>query len=416
MKVEWKANKKLKPQIILDRLKACSSIDAEGKVSFNGFEIHELDSVLFTMIDFHKTFSYHTAKRFYNRALNSWVKSGSKLADDFLKALKIEVLSYNKQVPKEYVLVTSISIATGFPLRRIVLGDTTLECYPGGLPKKYKNREAYNARWNFESPSLPDSYCPVVVRFKSKNPMDGVEHALHELDFIRGVFCLDINPAFEIAISMRAIRRAPINKLTLGGMHTLHNKDGSLSDSNIFWYDSNYTERRSLNLTAGKKTQSINFFRFVTDKLKHHKDAHIIKDAIVRFVRAFDETDKNSSVQRGWAALESVMAPGENNTDLVVARCSYLYGEREYHRQILEHVKDYRNRNVHMGQSIDDPSPHCFQIQKFFRQAVIFHLAEVGNFSGLQDANKFLDSSASIEELIRQRDLIDKAILFISPE
>jgi len=415
MKVAWKANKKLKPQIILDRLKACSSIDADGKVSFSGFDIYELDSVLFTMIDFHKTFSYHSAKRIYDRALNSWVKSGSELADDFLKALKSEVLFYNKQLPKEYVLVTSISIVTGFPLRRIVLDETVLECYPGGLPKKYQTREVYAARWKFESPSLPSNYCPVVVRFKSKNPMDGVEHALYELDFIRGVFSLDINPAYEIAFSMRSSKRAPINKVTLGGMHTLHNKDGKPSDGNIFWYDPNYSERKSLNLTDAKKTQSINFFEFVTKRLKRHKDAHVIKDAIVRYVRAFDETDKNSTVQRAWAALESLMALGENNTDLVVARCSYLYAEREYHRQILEHVKDYRNRNVHLGQSIDDPSPHCFQIQKFFRQSIIFHLTEVDNFTGLQDANKFLDSPASIEELKRQRNLIDRAISFISP-
>jgi len=415
MKVAWKANKKLKPQIILDRLKACSSVSSDGKVSFSGFDMYELDSVLFTMIDFHKTFSYHSAKRMYDRALNLWIKSGSELADDFLKELKGEVLLYNKKLPREYALVTSISMTAGFPLRSIAFDETVVECYPSGLPKKYRTREVYDSRWTFESPPLPSSYCPVVVRFKSKNPMDGVEHALYQLDFIRGVFSLDVNALYEIAISMQGPKRTPINKVTLGGMHTLHNKDGKISDGNIFWYDPNYRERKALTLTASKLKQSVDFFDFVIGGLERHKDSHVIKDAVVRYVRAFDETDKNSTVQRAWSALESLMALGENNTDLVVARCSYLYADREYHRQILEHVKDYRNRNVHLGQSIDDPSPHCFQIQKFFRQSIIFHLAEVDNFSGLHEANKFLDSSASIEELKRQRNLIDKAILFISP-
>ena len=415
MKVSWKTNKKLKPQVILDRLRKCSSVGQDGRVSFNGFDKFELDSVLFTMIEFHKTFSYHTAQQIYSRGLSAWVASEGTTADKFLESLKAEVLVYNKQVPEDFVLVTSISAVAGFPLRKIKLEGGVIESCPRGLPKKYETRTYHDKRWKSSSPHLPDSYCPVLVRFKSKNPMDGVEHALYELDFVRGIFSLDVNSAFSISLAMQTFKRAPINKLTLGGMHSLHQKSGKLQDKNIFWYDPNYSERKSLELTGEKNAQAVRFFEFVIGALSRHKDAHIIKDAIVRYVRAFDEVDKNSTVQRAWAALESMMAPGENNTDLIVGRCSFLYAEREYYRQVLEHVKEYRNRNVHLGHAIEDPSPHCYQIQKFFRQALIFHLREVDNFKGLQESNKFLDSSDSIVELGRQRDLIDKVISFITP-
>lgn len=415
MKVSWKSNKKLKPQVILDRLRKCSLIGQDGHVSYTGFDKFELDSVLFTMIEFHKTFSYHTAQEIYSRGLSAWVASAGTTADSFLDFLRAEVLKYNKQVPEEYVLVTSISAGAGFPLRKIKLEGGIIESCPGGLPKKYETRTFHDQRWKFSSPPMPDSYCPVLVRFKSKNPMDGVEHALYELDFVRGIFSLDVNSAFSISLGMQASNRAPINKLTLGGMHSLHQKNGKLQDKDIFWYDPNYSERNSLELNDVKKAKAVRFFEFVIGALRRHKDAHIIKDAIVRYVRAYDEVDKNSTVQRAWAALESMMAPGENNTDLIVGRCSFLFAEREYYRQVLEHVKEYRNRNVHLGHAIEDPSPHCYQIQKFFRQALIFHLREVDNFKGLQESNRFLDSSDSLVELERQRDLIDKAISFITP-
>lgn len=119
---------------------------------------------------------------------------------------------------------------------------------------------------------------------------------------------------------------------------------------------------------------------------------------------------------KAWATLESILAPEENNADKIVSRCSFLFADREYYRQILEHLKEYRNRNVHQAHSIDDPSPHCYQLQMFFRLSLIFHLMEAKNFGSLEEANKFLDFSDSVPELIRRKELLEKAIQFLSAE
>lgn len=386
-----------------------------GQVSFGGFEKFELDSILFTMIEFHREFSYHTAQQIYSRGLCRWVLAGGITAEEFISELRKEVLSYNKKVPFSYVLVTSVSSVEGFPIRVIRSGEATVECFPKGLPKKYESRECHKDRWKFSSPPMPENYCPVVVRFKSKNYMDGVENALYELDFVRGVFALDLNAGFQISLSSSTGNLKPINKLTLGGMHTLHKVNGAVFDKNIYWFDPGYEEQKVLSIDAERRKRAKKFFSFVTQALNRHKDGYVIKDSIVRYVRAFDLADKNSTIQRAWAALESIMAPGENNTDKIVARCSFMYADREYRRQILEHIKEYRNRNVHTGHTIDDVSPHCYQIQKFFRSAVLFHLSEVDTFGCLADANRFLELSDSIDELVKQRAMIDKAISFRTP-
>ena len=201
----------------------------------------------------------------------------------------------------------------------------------------------------------------------------------------------------------------------LGGMHTLHHNSGKLVSEDVFWYELDYKERASLSASDVKRKKAARFFNHVYKRIELHKDRHIIKDAIIRYVRAFDGSDKNFALQKTWSALESLMAPSENNTDLVVRRCSFMFRDRDYHHQVLEHLKDYRNRSVHTGRSIENPNDYCYQVQKYFRQAIIFHAANSTDFSSLREANEFLDLPDSIKDLERKKMLIEKAIKFLTP-
>lgn len=189
MKVSWKRkNSRLKPQVILNRLKKCAILDEEGGLSWHGFQKFELDSVLFTMLDFDKNVSYHTAKRTMGSALDSWARAKGESTDQFMAHLQGEIVKYKRLPLREFVLVTSVSLQGGFPYQKIDLDFCVIESYPNGLPDAFTSREVHNERWKKTSPPLPDSYCPVLIRFSAKNAMDGVEKALYELDFVRGGF------------------------------------------------------------------------------------------------------------------------------------------------------------------------------------------------------------------------------------
>lgn len=416
LKVSWRSNKKLKPIVILERLKSSSIIGSDGKVSYNGFEKFELDSVLFSMIDFHKDYSHYTSRAFYSLALDFWIISGFTTAEQFMKCMNNQVVAYGKKPEQEYIAVTSISLVGGFPIERIKLSDSTIQCFPRGLPKKYRTRMAFDSRWKEAGNPMPEHYCPVVVRFKSKSVMDGMEFALAELDYVRGVFSLVLNSSYKATLGGGNGSRLPINYVMLGGMHTLHNQEGKIASGSVYWFESEYTEVDSLSISKSKREQAIDFFNYIHSRISLHKDGHVLKEAIIRFVRAFDGKDKNFALQKTWAALETLMAPGENNTDLVVRRCSFMFGDRAYQHQVLEHLKDYRNRSVHTGRSIENPNDYCYQVQQFFRQAVIFHASNSEFFSSLRESNEFLDLPDSIQELERKKLLIEKAIIFFTPK
>lgn len=406
MKVKWKKNDRLKPQVLMDKLKGIATVNVDGQVSYSAFEKQEIDSVILTMLEFDEEFSSSTIQKTYLEAQAECVKNQSFSKDCFLSALNSAVVRHIARPEKSYVMVTSISIDGGFPIKRFDTSKSTIRCYPKGLPKKYSGRLSH--AWDHDSEALPSHYCPVTVTVKSKDKMDAFRLALYELDFFRGIHSLLINPHAEM--NFGRVSQSSLNRVMLGGLHSLHDLDGKIVDESLYWYERPY---EVLKFRPLKKREAIaKASRSLVKKLSLHSEGYKIKAAIVRYVRAYDETDRNIVIQKLWATLESLVSPSENNTALIVRRCSFMFDEREYHAQILEHLKEYRNRYVHTGYEVDNLDYHCYQLQMFFRQAVLFYLGNYKIFSTLSKANAFLDLPSGFDELMHLKRSVIKALKY----
>ena len=111
--------------------------------------------------------------------------------------------------------------------------------------------------------------------------------------------------------------------------------------------------------------------------------------------------------------MEALTIPSETNYDLVIRRASFLIRERDYHQQVLEHLRDCRNRNVHEGDQSEKAKSHCYQLQFYFYHLILFHLSSAGDFASIEVANNFLDLPLNIDTLKNKKRLIEKAIKFI---
>ncbi|AHL36912.1 hypothetical protein CD58_18370 [Pseudomonas brassicacearum] len=406
MKVKWKENKNLKPQLLMDRLAAITSILPDGRVSFSAFEKLQLDAVLLTMLDFHKEFSSSTMKKLYNSGVEHCARKNEFTKSSFMTGINEAVVKHCARPEETFTLVTSISTPDGFAKKIIILRNSSIRSWPAGLPKKYLTREQLD--WRHGDAPMPEEYCPVTVTVKSKDSMDAAHAAIYDLDYVRGVHALFVNPPSELNFGFGS--HSPINKIMLGGMHTLHDSKGRLAKKDVYWYEQNYRIRPSVRLS--NTSLLIKNFNYVEGQINIHADTLAIKDAIVRYVRAYDESDRNVTIQKTWAALESIVCPHENNAGAIVRRCSFMFADRPYYEQVLEHLREYRNRNVHSGYEIEDLDYHCYQLQQFFRQAVLFYLNNASFFSDLQEANKFLDMPSTLPELQKLKRHLEKAMKF----
>jgi len=119
-----------------------------------------------------------------------------------------------------------------------------------------------------------------------------------------------------------------------------------------------------------------NFHQFFKrlDECKYKK---VLNDALLRYVRALDEKDHNSAFIRLWGALESIAAPSESNYESITRRCAFLFKEAEYHKQVLEHLREYRNKSIHAGDQSERAKTFCFQLQYYFRELILFQIGNI---------------------------------------
>ncbi|WP_278441055.1 hypothetical protein [Pseudomonas oryzihabitans] len=413
MAAKWKTkNKKLNPAFILNRYEKVITVLPDGKISY-GLEKFELDTLLFTMIDFGGLYRTHNAQDFMSSALEACAIEKDFSKDFFIKSLNVEVRKHLSVPEIEYVLSSSVSISKSLPIQNIEINGARVVSCGGDFPEEFRTREVFYPHWDFKDPPFSEDHCAVLVFVRNKHWADAFEQALDALDLVRGIFCLHFNPDSQISFSGRMGAQAE-NKLALGGMHCLHNADGSLAVVNNYWFERGYVKTKAFATSDKNMEAAVEKFKYISGCLAKHKDGVLLRQSILRYVRALDNSDKNSTVLQLWTTLENLAGRNDAGADGIVERCSFIMGDREYHRQALEHLRQYRNENMHAGVSLERPDWHCLQLQRYFRYLIYFYLSDMENFPQIDDANRFLDLSDKKEKLLKEIDIRNKALDFLN--
>ncbi len=409
--IKWKNKKNLKPDIILDKLKSAATIRDDGGVSYSSFEYMELTPAIYSMIDFGQQIDWVLKKKIVSAALNKYLKENKLDKDNFIKILNDEFKEINKTIEEEYVLLTSMSLMQPLPLKKIELFGCNIRLFDGPYPKKYNSRQIHQEKWQFDFPHTPSGYSKVIVNCKAKFPHEAVMKSINALDLLRSFFCLFENFGMQFTFG---VDTNPINKIRLGGMHTLHKKSGKAA-VDYFWYETNFKLGKP-HSTPKKKLEHIKKnYKWALGQFSKSKYHPKLLDALLRYVRALDESAANIAALKLWGAIESIATPDNaSNYDALTRRCSFFYQDRKYHKQMLEYLREYRNANVHAGEEYDEAKTCCYQMQFYFFELILFHLRNVEIFDNLQEANMFLDLPTNKKELEIRKKHIEKAIEFIS--
>ena len=407
MPITWKKSKNLKPAVILDSIAAIRSVNPGGAPSFSGFGLEDDLPALQSMLDFPVVANEVQRSTLVWKALASI--SGELTPKTFLAAINDTLSQQIATREAQFHILTALSIAPqGLPAQTRIDGST-LKLLNKPYPRKYAARVSAVAARRLPVESTPDDYCRVIVTVTAKSYFGAMTKALRTLDIQRAIWCLMCNSQMEII----GQEWNPINVIRLGSIHTVHNPDGSLA-SQEFWFEPNF--KRALIFRHDRVDMFRKNSTFALRALSRcpcpYKSA--LTDALLRYVRALDERDQNTAFIRLWGAIEALTSPGFANYDQIVRRCSFLFRDRQYHQQILEHLREYRNQSIHAGDQSDKAKTHCFQLQLYFYHLIWFHLENVGFFTSLEEANAFLDLAPSKTTLLRSRQLVQKAIRFVS--
>ena len=403
MPINWK--KKYHPAPILERISSVRTINPQGNFSFPPFELENCLPVLHSML------AFPDGAKDLDTANLIWIglsKVKGKLnPNSFFEAMNLELTERLATKEEDYLFLTSISLRSHDIYRKIKIEDVEINYLIDDYPTRFKSRLDLLRTDKLTSNLEHNNYCRVIAKVKAKSPTAAVNKALRAIDLQRALWCLMGNPTIQIAFGNSAF--SPINIIRLGSKHTLHFPNGE-PVTNTYWFEPGFKESTPFKPDKPKIFQSTS--RWALRKIHLSKYGDTLSVALLRYVRALDEADSNTAFLRLWGALESLTTSG-GKYDLVVDRCSVLFKDSAFHRQVLEHLREYRNSNIHAGEESEMARIHCFQLQLYFVQIIRFLLINADFFQSLNEAQSFLDLPMNKQELERQNQLIKKAQKFI---
>jgi hypothetical protein len=404
---KWKNG--FNPEVILGKLTRIRTLDGE-KASFSGFEYNQYIQVLKSMIEISDDIPSEIAHRLIVKGFNEAAKKQELIAKTVIASVKKAVREHLGKPNEPYWLLTTLNINFSNDLPRYSINGCSLRFYKH-LPKKYnKARQSVLSEVSSWLTDKDESFSHYVVAHVSdKTAHEAVEKMLDAIDLLRGIWNLHINKSMVLSFGGR---KKPINQITLGALHTLHDKNGR-KVGETFWYEPEHYKNHAKVDFSENSYKTLEFTKNVRKALRKNSYRKDVEAAIIRYVRALDSQDYNAVFIKLWSVLEYLTHTLKDSYDKTIKRAVFQFSDREYNRQVLEHLRQYRNRSVHLGAGENDIDTHVYQLKIYVEQLLRFHIANRFKFESLREAAGFMDLQPDKEVLKKQIKLCRAGIKFM---
>jgi hypothetical protein len=399
------------PAPIINKISKTVQIDKEGKVSFSGFEMFDHEAVLSNMLSFPEDVPQREAKGIIQRSLFEAAKDSPINPQKILSRVQRMVNAYYRQQEKPFVLLTTVSLQrnVSIPTTRPRGATVTFQYSPTSSFLAARSTQEVNAQRVLDY-ETPYSYSFVRVFVRSRTPLEAADRALDALDLVRGTLNWWENRRHHTRITYGVAK--PINKVLLGPLHTLHGTSGDLA-ADTWWYEPYFRPVTAMYSPAPNTSILVTFYANIRKGLQRHPYRRDLENAILRYGRALDDSDHASAFQKLWGVLELLTCTNFSYKD-TIRRTSFIYGEHEYHRQVLYHLKEFRNAHVHEDASSDSVEIYLYQLKNYVEDLLSFHLTTGNRFETLDDVSEFMDVPPEIEKIRRRKRILESAERFRS--
>lgn len=313
---------------------------------------------------------------------------------------------YLSRPPLRYVLLTQLSVKSGVSLPRTTQVGATLS-FPQSVPRSFSGR--YRAATEEGSRNLygelPVGYRWAKVSVTAKSPLAAGDKALDALQFVVSVWNLAVNRSTGVRTSWGG-RQSPVNRVGLAPIHTLHWPSGE-SAFDSWWYEPTYVA--PLRIVEDRMPAAVDFGKFVFDRLAKVPYRDQYRDWARCYGRSLSEANWATSYILLWQALEAVTGTSKMKYETTIRRAAFLYDDVEYHRRVLQDLRDCRNELVHAQQDPTGLETRLYVLKRYVESALVFHLGHAGDFKSLDEAGHFLDLPTGKEVLRRRLVLVEKA-------
>jgi hypothetical protein len=409
MAVSW--NNEYDPNQLAQKIEQSRVIDEKGGIGYTGFETFEYIALLFSMLNFSNGIPEIEGRRIVQQAVYSAGKRAHITAMNILAEINRLEGEFLRTPLIRYILVTSLSVSKMVLLPKININNAYIT-FGGQLSKvcqRERDRIIANRAQNILYTAAPTDYLTTRIYVSARSPYEAIDLALNAMNLIRGIWNWFYNRQHSIRMSLGS--QTPVNKIVQGPVHTLHLPNGNLAIE-TFWYEPRfYSTQRVYNPTP-EIDKLCKFTSNVRKRLAKCKYHQVIEDSIIQYARALDERDWEAAFLRLWSILERLTNTSDFYTD-IIKRASFIFEDREYYKQVLKHLKDFRNKYVHEAGDSSEMETYMYELKNIVESLLGFHLGNKFNFNSISEVAEFLDLSSDRDALASRVKLINYAQKFL---
>lgn len=285
---------------------------------------------------------------------------------------------------ERYVLLTTISAKFISSLHAINDGANRIR-FHRNRPHRFTRRRFQDIRTYPREPEAT-GHTWVTVSVRARSTFEAVDQAFAQLDFIRGMWNFTLT---RHTISRSVSFPTPLGDIGLGRIHTIHRPSGA-GVGDTFWFQPAFFPQQATDLGRDWRrieSETITLRR----QIARAPYSDILRNIFVRYARALDGVDFDSSYLKLWSLFELLTGSANAQYDRSIRRALFLFEQQPVNRAILEHLREYRNATVHTGASTDLVHDFCWQLKQYVDELIRFHVTWIGRFESWPEATEFLD-------------------------
>lgn len=379
-------------------------------VGFNAFTFDEDVSSLLSFIRFDPRLPACEEMQLFRKSAFVCAKRGRITARSLISEIARRETLFLKTPLSEGILVTQFSVRHLSKLGRFTVGDSKLS-FKKRLPKRFDRDSILATARHGLVGKEPEDYTWVLVRTSGRSILETGTKGLAAAGVVRGLWNLFFNLHAIMRLSGGG-RPKPVNQILRGPFHTLHRADGSPATDRMWWYEPDYVGPvRAFDLTRrwGK------FGKFVVWSLRRIRESRLhdhLAECVTRYGDALDERRYQNAFLQLWSVLEALTGTQNADYGSLVRRGCFIWEDRDRHQQVLEHLRERRNRLIHSTSPLPDAEIVLYQLKRYCEEIILFLLKHPGDFGTVEELRQFMDTSADVKELRRRIAVLDTSRRF----
>lgn len=400
---------------LLARLNKDRRVDSAGKATFevSHFSLDLPWSILADLLILDERIPELERQRIVRDAVFAVAARAPLTAKNFLAGVSKLEGGYLDQPLTRYIVLGQVSIAEADDLHGARTAAAHIS-FPRTVPEVMAKAWSENAERlaSYLHSPRPNGYRWFRVSTRERSLVAALDTALRDMRLLVGMWNLSLNYLAGSRISM-SVRR-PVNGILLSPIYTVCNP-ADLANAEG-WYEPDYVGPVSA-LRLLTKSSTMNKW---TDTWRRSLRRIPYRSSVETWIRSYnsalDDAMFDTSYLLLWKALEAMTCTTYDSHNVTVRRASALFYDREYHRALLSHLGEFRNRLVHAGDDMSASESKLYSLKGYVESVLLFHVMNGSDFATLSEAVEYLDLPSSSEELKRRLRLLQKAARMRAPK